>query len=74
MRHFQRKFAHGYTLVEVIIASALLIAVSVPMLRALTKNYVFANSIQYKSRSVAFAKSRLDRAKTIAANRYNTSL
>lgn len=68
------KFKKGYTLVEVLVASALLIAVSVPMLKALTRSYVFSNSIRYKTKSVVFAKSRLDRVRAIAQNSYNTSL
>jgi Tfp pilus assembly protein PilV len=74
MRRFCSKSAKGYTLTEVLVASALLIAVSVPMLKALTTGYVFSNSIKYKTKSVVYAKSRLDRVRAIAANQYNTSL
>ena len=74
MRYCRSKSAKGYTLVEVLVASALLIAVSVPMLKALTRSYVFSNSIQYKTKSVVLAKSRLDRARAICANQYTTSL
>jgi Tfp pilus assembly protein PilV len=74
MQHSSRKSKKGYTLTEVLVASALLIAVSVPMLKALTSGYVFSNSIKYKTKSVICAKSRLDRARAIAAGQYNTSL
>jgi len=74
MRRLRFKFKKGYTLTEVLVASALLILVSVPMFKALTANYVFSNSIQYKTKSVIYAKSRLDRARAIAAGNYNTAL
>jgi Tfp pilus assembly protein PilV len=74
MQHSSRKSKKGYTLTEVLVASALLIAVSVPMLKALTSGYVFSNSIKYKTKSAICAKSRLDRARAIAAGQYNTSL
>jgi Tfp pilus assembly protein PilV len=74
MRRSSSKSAKGYTLTEVLVASALLIAVSVPMLKALTSGYVFSNSIKYKTKSIIYAKSRLDRARAIAAGQYNTSL
>jgi Tfp pilus assembly protein PilV len=74
MRHSSSKSTKGYTLTEVLLASALLIAVAVPMLKALTSGYVFSNSIKYKTKSVIYAKSRLDHARAVAANLYNTSL
>jgi Tfp pilus assembly protein PilV len=74
MRQNSSKSQKGYTLTEVLVASVLLIAVSVPMLKALTAGYVFSNSIKYKTKSVVCAKSRLDRARAIVANSYNTSL
>jgi Tfp pilus assembly protein PilV len=74
MRRPRFKFKKGYTLTEVLVASALLIAVSVPMFKALTANYIFSNAIKYKTKSVICAKSRLDRARAIAAGEYNTAL
>jgi Tfp pilus assembly protein PilV len=74
MRHSSSKSTKGYTLTEVLLASALLIAVVVPMLQALTSGYVFSNSIKYKTKSVIYAKSRLDHTRAVAANLYNTSL
>lgn len=74
MRRRRLKFKKGYTLTEVLVASALLILVSVPIFKALTANYVFSNAIKYKTRSVVCAKSRLDRARAIAAGEYNTAL
>lgn len=74
MRRLRFKFKKGYTLTEVLVASALLVAVSIPMFKALTANYVFSNAIQYKTRSVICAKSRLDRARAIAVGQYNTAL
>jgi Tfp pilus assembly protein PilV len=74
MRHSRPKFAKGYTLTEVLVASALLIAISVPMLKALTAGYVFSNSIKCKTKSAIYAKSRLDHTRAVAAGQYNTSL
>jgi prepilin-type N-terminal cleavage/methylation domain-containing protein len=74
MRRFCSKSSKGYTLTEVLVASVLLLVVSVPILKALTANYVFSNSIKYKTQSTILAKSRMDRARAIAANLYNTSL
>lgn len=74
MRHKPSHSKKGYTFVEVLVASMLLVAVSVPMLKALTRSYVFFNSIRYKTQSAICAKSRLDRARAIAAGQYDTSL
>jgi prepilin-type N-terminal cleavage/methylation domain-containing protein len=69
-----RTFRRGYTLTEVLVASVLLLVVSVPMLKALTAGYVYANSIQYKTQSTACAQSRLARARAIASVQYDVSL
>jgi Tfp pilus assembly protein PilV len=74
MRRFCSKSTKGYTLTEVLVASGLLLVVSVPMLKALTSGYVFSNSIKYKTQSTACAKSQLERARAIVAGQYNTSL
>jgi prepilin-type N-terminal cleavage/methylation domain-containing protein len=68
------KYKSGYTLTEVLVASVLLLVVSVPMLKALTTGYVYANTVRYKTQSTAYAQSRLARARAIAAAQYHISL
>lgn len=69
-----KKSNRGFTLTEVVVASALLLVISVPMLKALTSAYTYSNSIARKTKSVMYAQSRLDRARSVAAGQYNTSL
>ena len=53
----------GFTLTEVIVASALLIIAMVPILRALTSAHASSTSIEYKTRSLTLAQAKLDEIK-----------
>ena len=57
----------GFTLVEVVIASGLLLVAIVPILKALTGSYLCSNMIERKTTSLVFAQSKLDdiRARSI---------
>jgi prepilin-type N-terminal cleavage/methylation domain-containing protein len=64
--HESRVTSHapaGFTLTEVIVASALLIIAMVPILRALTGAHVSSTSIEYKTRSLTLAQAKLDEIK-----------
>jgi Tfp pilus assembly protein PilV len=53
----------GFTLTEVIVASALLIIAMGPILNALTSAHVSSTSIEYKTRSLTLAQGKLDEIK-----------
>ena len=63
----QRCRQTGFTLTEVVVASALLIVAIVPILKALTSGHVMAALIEQKTRSLTFAQAKLDevRARSI---------
>jgi len=50
----------GFTLTEVVVASALLIIAIVPILKALTSAHVTSTIIERKTRSLTFAQAKLD--------------
>jgi len=61
--HESRVTSHapaGFTLTEVIVASALLIIAMVPILRALTSAHASSTSIEHKTRSLTLAQAKLD--------------
>lgn len=57
----------GFTLTEVVVASALLIVAMVPILKALTSAHVVGAIIEHKTRSLTLAQAKLDdiRARSI---------
>ena len=57
----------GFTLTEVVVASALLIIAIVPILKALTSAHVTSTIIERKTRSLTLAQTKLDeiRARSI---------
>jgi len=57
----------GFTLTEVVVASALLIIAIVPILKALTSAHVVGTIIENKTRSLTLAQAKLDdiRARSI---------
>lgn len=63
------KKSEGFTLAEIIIASALLIIAIVPILKALTNANLTSTIIEYRTRSLMLAQAKLDqiRAKSIYA-------
>jgi len=57
----------GFTLTEVVVASALLIVAMVPILKALTSAHVVSSIIEHKTRSLTLAQAKLEdiRARSI---------
>ncbi len=55
--------ATGFTITEVVVASALLIIAMVPILKALTSAHVSTAFIEYKTRSLTLAQAKLDEIK-----------
>lgn len=64
-----QRFA-GLTLVEVVIASALLIVAMVPILRGLTIAHYSGANIEHKSRSLLLAQAKLDEIKARSIYNY----
>jgi Tfp pilus assembly protein PilV len=65
-----RKLA-GLTLIEVVIASVLLIVAIVPILRCLTVAHADAVRIEHKSRSLLLAQAKLDEIKARSIYHYS---
>jgi prepilin-type N-terminal cleavage/methylation domain-containing protein len=60
----------GFTLTEVVMASALLFVVMVPILKALTTAHVSTSIIEHRTNSLVFAQSKLDEIKAQMINSY----
>jgi Tfp pilus assembly protein PilV len=67
-----QRFA-GLTLVEVVIASALLIAAMVPILRSLTIAHSSGAKIEHKSRSLLLAQAKLNEIRARSIYNYTNS-
>jgi Tfp pilus assembly protein PilV len=63
----------GFTLIEVVIASALLIIVMVPILKGLTGAHLGTVIIERKSRSLLLAQAKLDEIKARSVYHYSDS-
>jgi hypothetical protein len=63
----------GLTFTEVIVASALLLIVMVPILKALTSAQVSAVIIEQKTRSLMLAQAKLEDIKARSIYSYNSS-
>jgi len=63
----------GFTLTEVVIASALLIIAIVPILKALTTANLNTVTIEHKTRSLTLAQSKLDEIKARSVYSYSSS-
>jgi len=63
----KQRFLTGFTLTEVVVASALLIIAMVPILKALTSAHVTSTIIERRTRSLTLAQAKLDeiRARSI---------
>ena len=61
----------GFTLVEVVMASALLIIAIVPILKALTAAQVTGNIIERRTRSLTLAQAKLDEIKARSVYNYS---
>lgn len=67
-----KRFA-GLTLIEVVIASALLAAAMVPILKCLTVAHASAAKIEHKSRSLLLAQAKLDQIRARSIYNYTNS-
>ncbi len=65
--------ASGFTLTEVVVASALLIVAIVPILKALTGAHFSSTIIEHKTRSLTLAQSKLDEIKARSIYSYSDS-
>jgi Tfp pilus assembly protein PilV len=65
--------AGGFTLTEVVVASALLTLAMVPILRGLTAAHLGTINIERKSRSLILAQARLDEIKARSIYHYSSS-
>jgi len=63
----------GFTLTEVVVASALLIIAIVPILKGLTSVHVHASQIEYKTRALNIAQARLEEIKARSVYNYGSS-
>jgi Tfp pilus assembly protein PilV len=63
----------GFTLTEVVVASALLIVGVVPILKALTTAHVNTTIIEHRSYSLILAQSKLDQIKARSIYNYGSS-
>lgn len=67
-----KRFA-GLTLIEVVIASVLLIVAIVPILKGLSIAHAGAAVIEHKSRSLVLAQAKLDEIKARSVYHYSSS-
>ena len=61
--YYSRLRREGFTLIEVVVASALLIIAIVPILQALTRAQATGRIIEYKTCSLMYAQAKLDEIK-----------
>ena len=61
----------GFTIIEVVMASVLLIIVLVPILKALTTAHISTSSIEQKTRSLMLAQAKLDEIKAKSIYHYD---
>ena len=60
----------GFTLTEVVMASAILIVAMVPILKALTTAHVSTSIIEHRTNSLIYAQSKIDEIKARMINYY----
>ena len=68
-----RPSSKGFTLTEVVVASALLIIAIVPILKALTSAHVTSTIIEYKTRSLTLAQTKLDEIRASSIYNYSST-
>lgn len=68
-----RKRHGGFTITEVIVASALLVVAMVPILRALTAAHLNSSIIERRTRSLSLAQTKLDDIKARSIYDYASS-
>ncbi len=65
--------SEGFTLTEVVAASALLIVAMVPILKAFTAAHLSTTNIEHKSHSLVLAQDKLDKIKARSIYSYSSS-
>ena len=68
-----RKKEQGFTLTEVVTASALLVIAIVPILKALTSAHVTSRIIEHRTISLILAQSKLDEVKARSIRNFTDS-
>lgn len=68
-----RARSSGFTLMEVVIASTLLLLAIIPIVKALTICEVTARTIEHRTVGLLLAQSRLDRIRTLSIYNYASS-
>ena len=63
----------GFTITEVVVASALLIIAIVPILRALTIAHVTSTIIEHRTRSLTLAQAKLDEIRARSIYNYGST-
>jgi len=63
----------AFTIIEVVVASALLAAAIVPILKALTAAYVTSTKIEQKTLSLMYAQSKLDEIRLRSIYNYDST-
>jgi len=69
----KRKKKSGFTIIEVVVATALLAVAIVPILKALTAVHLNSTLIERKTKSLVLAQAKLDDIKARSIYTYNTS-
>ena len=64
----------GINIIEVTLASALLIVAMVPVLKSLTKANMFSSEIEKKTQALVLAEGKLDEIRARSIYHYSTSL
>ena len=72
-RKLKRKKNSAFTLSEVVMASALLIIATVPILKALTSAHVTSRIIEHRTISLVFAQAKLDEVKARSIRNFTDS-
>ena len=67
----QGRVTAGFTITEVVVASALLVIAVVPILKALTIAHVTSSVIERKTRSLMLAEAKLDRIRAHSIYNYS---
>jgi len=63
----------GFTITEIVVASALLIVAIVPILKGLTAAHLNTTIIEHKTRSLALARSKLDEIRARSIYSYSST-
>jgi len=62
----------GLSIIEVAMASALLVGAMVPILKCLTKAHMFASEIERKTQSLVLAQGKLDEIKALSIYNFDS--